>query len=290
MKKAFISILSILLFAVFVSAKDVVITGTVKSFATGDVIASAAVFAFGTDLANLTIPDNVDSFYTDLNGNFSKTIQVADNANVLIYGAQKEGYLIKSVPILYIVSPMPTEVNVGDILLKTIDDATDTLKVDGIVIDSATQDPVSNATVVLASGVIGDITIDTFTTDNAGVLNAKLPYIPSDNPMFNFIFFGVSKELYSSVSDTAAIGQNGSIDLGTIEIVKINTPITPLFASITKLAPTHFSVYSLQGKRIYSGPISTFGKLKRNKFSNQQFIIKYFKNENLIGTEKILNR
>lgn len=290
MKRAFISVLSILLFAACVSAKDVLVTGTVKSYANGDPIPNAAVFAIGASFTMTAIPEDVDTFYTDENGAFSKTIQVSDEDNVLAFGAQKDGYLIKTSIIPYLFTPIPTEADLGDILLKTIDDATDTLKVTGLVVDSATQSPVPDASVILTSGVIGDIAIDTFTADNAGVIDIKMPYIPGDNPMFNFIFYSVSKDLYTSVADSASIQQDGSVDLGTVELVKINTPITQIFNHVSTLAPTHFAVYSIQGKKIYSGSIKDFRELKNIKFSNQQFVIKYYRNENLIGAEKILKR
>ncbi len=290
MKRAFISVLTILLLVVCVSAKDVLVTGTVKSYATGDPIANAAVFAIGANLTMTAIPDSVDTFYTDDNGAFSKTIQVLDADNVLAFGAQKDGYLIKTSMIPYIFTPIPTEADLGDILLKTIDDATDTLEVSGVVVDSVTQSPVADASIILTSGVIGDIVIDTFKTDNVGVLDVKMAYIPGDNPMFNFIFYGVSKDLYESVADSATIDQNNSVDLGTVELVKINTPITPIFNHMSSLLPTHFSVYSLQGKKIYSGSLNDFSELKSIKFSNQQFVIRYFRNEHFIGSEKVLNK
>lgn len=290
MKRAFISFIAIILIAFCVSAKDVVVSGTVKSFATEEPIPTAAVFAVGMNLTAITMPDSVDTFYTDLNGNFSITIQVKDDDNIMISGALKEGYLVKTDLEMYFLGSIPAQVDLGDILLKTTADATDTLEVSGSVIDSINKIPVPNAKVVLTSGVIGDITIDSLFTNEIGEFVAKLPYIPGDNAMFNFMIYNVSEDLYIAKGDTATIPSNKEIDLGVIELVRINTPITPLLKNLSKLVPTHFSLYSLRGMKIYSGTINEFENLNKIKFSNQQFIIKYFKNDILIGTEKIINK
>lgn len=290
MKKISI-ILIVLALASFTSAKEVLVTGTVKSFATNEVIESAAVFALGASLTMTTIPDSVDTFFTDSNGSFSKTITVPDGSDVLVYGAQKEGYLIKNELQMYFIIGIPDQVDLGDIFLKTLGDATDTLEIIGSVIDSISKEPVAEANVLLTSGAFGDITIDTVKTDNNGNFEANLPFIPSDNgALFNFMLYNVSKELYASKGDTAGISSDNTVDIGAIEIVKINTPVTPIFNHISRFAPTHFSVYTLQGKKIHSGSMSKFAKLKKSDFSNQQLIIKFFRNDNLVSVEKIIKK
>lgn len=290
MRKVNQIVLFLLICTTFIFAKDVLVKGTVKSFATGDVIDGAAVFALGINMTAMAIPDSVDTFYTNASGYFEKTIQVEDGDNTLIFGAQKENYLVKTDMKAYLFTSIPSEVDLGDVLLKTIDDASDTLKVSGVVLDSITNLPVSGATVMITSGVIGDITIDSLTTNDNGEFQGAMPYIPGENALFNFLLYSVSKDKYNTKADTSNISENGIIDLGDIFISPIITPITKIFNNGLSIKPTHFTVYSLQGKKIYSGTMRSYARFKKSDFSNQQFIIKYFKNGNLLAAEKVLKK
>lgn len=283
-------VISLLILISLISAKDVLVKGTVKSFATEEPIANAAVSAMGVNMNMAAFPTALDTFFTDETGYFEKTIQVEDSDNILFYGAQKDGYLIKTNMELFIFGGIPAEVNIGDVLLKTIADATDTLEVAGSVIDSLTKEPLVGANVMISSGVVGDITIDSFSTDNDGNFAGKMPYIPGENALFNFAFYGVSKDQYEAKGDTTAISSDGAINLGEVELVPVNTPIVNIIKNIVNIKPTHFKVYSLQGKEIYSGSMSSFAKLNKKDFSNQQFVIKYFKEKSLVSVEKVLKK
>ena len=268
-------------------AKDVTVSGTVKADATGQPIDEATVILFGGTLDMSSMPDSVDTFYTGSDGTFEKTITVPDNANILFYGGSKEGYLAKTAINQYLLTPMPTEIDVGDILLKTIDEAQDTLYVSGNVVDSLTQDPLPDVKIRITSGLIGDITVDSLFSDAQGEFEGKIPYIPSTSPLFNAIFYGAEKDEYTPKNDTAGIPDNEIIDLGTIELVKINIAIKyyPL-QKLTMLQPTHIAVYSLNGKLIYEGPFSDKKVLNIVNTANQQVLIRYYRSNKLLGVIK----
>ncbi len=268
------------------SAKEVTISGTVKESATSQPVPTAAVFAIAASLDMGTMPDSVDTFYTETDGTFEIVITAKDDDQILIYGAQKEGFLVRSEMQNYILTPMPEQVDAGDILLKTTDEAKDTLQIKGVVVDSVTQAPLPGASVIVTSGVVGDISVDSFSTDAQGAFEGKLPYIPGENSLFNFLFFNAAKESYDSKGDTAGIPENEIVDLGTIEMNPTNTSIALPPKKFTTLKPTHISIFSLQGKRIYCGPVKTCNLLKKQEFSNQQVIVRYFRNEKLVGTAK----
>ncbi len=276
------------IFLTSASAGEVKVSGSVKEFASNQPVPSAAVFALSANLNMSTIPDTMDTFYTESDGTFEYVITAKDDDRILIYGAQKESFLIKSEMKNYLLSSIPAQVDLGDILLKKPDDAKDTLEIKGAVVDSVTQAPLPDAKVIVTSGVIGDISVDSFTTDAQGTFVGKLPYIPGSNILFNFLFFNATKDNYDPKSDTANIPSNEIVDLGTIELNRNNTSIVFPSNKFTTVRPTHIALFSLQGKRIYYGPIEACNLLKKTEISNQQVIVRCFRNEKLIGTVKNL--
>ncbi len=280
--------LSILIISNVIYAKDVTVSGTVKADATGQPISEAMVTAFGASLDMSSMPDSIDTIVTGSDGTFEMTITVADNANVLFYGGFKDGYLAKTDIKQYILQPMPTAVNVGDILLKTMADATDTLQVSGTVVDSITREPLPNTKIRVTSGLIGDITIDSLTSDAQGNFEGKIPYIPGTNPLFKAIFYAAEKDGYVPKGDTAGIPDNEIIDLGTIELVENTNPIKHNLQPIKILQPTHVAVYSVQGKLLYKGLINNYSIPNKLKTSNQQIIVRYYRNNKLLGVIKNL--
>jgi hypothetical protein len=268
--------------------KDVTVSGTVKAAATNEPINEASVALFGGTLDMSTIPDSIDTVFTGSDGTFEATITVPENANILFYGAHKEGYLAKTDIKQYLLTPMPTEIDVGDILLKTIDDAKDTLRVSGTVVDSITQEPLSDVKIRVTSGLIGDITIDSLTSDAQGKFDGKIPYIPGTNPLFKAIFYSAEKDGYIPKGDTAGIPDNEIIDLGTIELVEENIAIKYPIQKFKMQQPTHIAVYSMNGKLIYEGPFNHQKVFDILNTANQQVLIRYYRNNKLLGVIKDL--
>lgn len=281
--------LIIILFSHAAFTKDVTVSGIVKAAATSQTISEATVMLFGGTMDMSSIPDTMDTVFTGSDGTFEKTITVPEDATILFYGASKEGYLAKTDIKQYLLTPMPTEIDVGDILLKTIDEAKDTLYVSGAVVDSITQDPLPDVKIRITSGLIGDITIDSLMSDAQGEFEGKIPYIPGTSPLFNAISYGAEKDEYTPKGDTAGIPDNGIIDLGTIELVKVNIAIKyyPI-QKLKMLRPTHIAVYSVNGKLIYEGPFNDHKVFDILNTANQQVLIKYHRNNKLLGVIKDL--
>lgn len=281
-------IIIVLFLSQILFAKEVTVKGTVKAAATNQPVPQAMVVLFGGTMDMSTMPDTMDTVITENDGTFELTITVTENANVLFSGAHKEGFLAKTAMKPYLLLPMPTQINLGDILLKTIADAKDTLTISGSVIDSITKDPIAGAKIRVTSGLIGDITIDSLTSGADGKFVGRIPYIPSTSPLFNAIFYGAEKDEYTPKGDTAGIPSNEIIDLGAIELVKINIAVRYPFKRLNKLQPTHIAVYSLNGKLLYEGLYSKIKIFNLLRTSNRHLIVRYYRNDKLLGTIKDL--
>ena len=265
-------------------AKTLPVKGVVKAEATNLPIDSAMVVLFEGSPSMSTMPSTFDTIFTKSDGTFQKTITISDTAGGLISGVYKTGYLAKTAFKLF-VTGIPNSVDLGTILLKTIADAKDTLQVKGLVIDSITKQPLQDAIIVVTSGLIGDITIDSIPTGADGRFDEKIPYI-KNSPLFNEMIYIASKTGYVTKGGRKAIPQNQIVDLGTIELYNPNIAIKNTVIKLIRSKPTHVAIYTLNGKMIYKGTIAHYRQALDRLSSSQQLVIRYYRNDMLIGELK----
>jgi len=265
-------------------AKSLPVNGVVKAEATNQPIDSAMIVLFEGSLSMSTMPTTFDTIFTNKDGTFQKTITITDTAKGLISAVYKTGYLAKTAFKPFITG-IPNSVDLGTILLKTIADAKDTLQVKGLVVDSITKQPLQNALIVITSGLIGDITIDSIVTGADGRFNEKIPYI-KNSPLFNEMIYFASKTDYQPKGGRKAIPANEIVDLGTIELYNPNIAIKNTVIKLIQGEPTHVAVYTLNGKMIYKGTTALFQKALNGLSSSQQLIIRYYRNDMLVGELK----
>jgi len=277
-----VTVIAGLLFSVY--GKTLPVNGVVKAASNNQPIDSAMVVLFEGSLSMSTMPSTFDTIFTNKDGTFQKTITISDTAGGMISAVYKTGYLAKTAFKPFITG-IPNSVDLGTILLKSTADAKDTLGVKGLVIDSITKQPLQNAVVVITSGLIGDITIDSIVTGADGRFNEKIPYI-KNSPLFNEMIYFASKTDYQPKGGRKAIPANEIVDLGTIELYNPNIAIKNTVIKLIQGEPTHVAVYTLNGKMIYKGTTALFQKALNGLSSSQQLIIRYYRNDMLVGELK----
>ncbi len=266
-------------------AKEVKVSGFVKTFSNNQPIDSAMVVIFETDLSMSSAPSSFDTTFSQTNGAFNMVITVSDTCKMLVYAAYKPGFLAKSATRMFLLQPVPNDLKLGEIKLKTIDDAKDTLQVKGKTVDSLTSEAIADALLVITSGLIGDITIDSVRSGTNGEFDTKIPFIPSSG-LFNSMIYLASKDEYEPKQGMQDIPQNRVVDLGTVKMYKIGNPIKNPYQILYNAKPNQVKIYAINGKLLYTGSIDR-ATIKSAKFvTNQQVIVRYFKDNKLIGTLK----
>lgn len=268
-------------------AKSLPVNGVVKAEGTNKPIDSAMVVLFEGSMSMTGAPATFDTVFTKADGTFQKTITISDTAKGMISAVYKTGYLAKTAfkPFL---TGIPNSVDLGTILLKTTADAKDTLQVKGLVIDSITKQPLENAIIVVTSGLLGDISIDSISTGADGRFNEKIPYI-KNSPLFNEMIYFASKTDYAQKGGRKAIPANEIVDLGTIELVKQSIQIKNPFIKLIQIKPTHIAVYTVHGKMLHRGRITEYPKVMNKLSSSQQLVIRYYRNDVLVEESKGVN-
>lgn len=285
-KLTIMSALGILLLGMFSSAigveKEITVSGTVSDTAGNPIDSAIILITRDTVSVNPTF----DTIYSGPDGNFSKEIQVNDNAIGVAYAASKRGYETK-----YGYGQITgTTCNLGTIVLRKSGSGTRTVHVFGSVYNARTNQPVNQALVILSTS--GNI-VDPPDSAYSGTDGAFYKAIEIDSSGIGqvapMLLYRIEKEGFLPAQGREMI-RTDTVDLGKIDIEPNPTSIengNPI--SFTVAVPNNISIYSLKGQLIYSGAEMNIDRLVHLGIisKSQPMIISYKLNNNVLFRKKV---
>jgi hypothetical protein len=285
---SFIKTVPLFVFSLFmvVSAvqRTITISGTVVDSVTGLPVQDAIVLLFDTqslniDTSNLsTLP--FDTAFTAANGTFSRTITAPQTNLILVYAVTKTGYsLYYSGTAL-----LSTTVNLGTI--KIVPNALapkDTIMVSGKVVDSATGLGISGALVGLSGGDLDTVGKTAITTSDGTFSRQVIINKVGSLTIVGYIAYNAGYN--PALGQKTATGK--TVDLGTITL-SANTHVRWNRQPVRSLSinATGMSVYSLNGRLLYTGPIASPGRIARQ--SSGTVLVDLRNNGMSVGKKKIV--
>jgi hypothetical protein len=245
----------------FAAQRTVTVSGVVVDSVTGQPVPNAIVLLLDTNITDITQIDSVDintlkpdTAFTSTDGSFSKTITTAATNLILAYMIVKEGYAIYLTGTIM----LSTTINLGTIkLVPTALAPKDTVMVSGKVVDSKTGQGIPDAKVAI-SGADMDTTGKTVTTDANGTFSRQV--ILTRITSLTIVGYVAYKEGYEPVIGTKP-APGKTVDLGTI-VLSSNAPVlcNPKKRMHPQNGLTTMTLYSLNGKRLYSGRVVPPGR------------------------------
>ncbi len=273
----FTAFIIVLFASVFSRADTVTVTGTVVD-SDGNPVGDAMVLLI-TDTSDIV--NGIDTVFTAADGKIDTKITVDPGTAAIVYMVIKDGYTSK-----YGYGIIASGVlALGEIVLTQPGD-NDTISVTGTVVDSVTGDPIENAQVIISSITV--MKPDSILTDGSGKFICKVE-ISGDTTITEQVFYAVSKDGYQMKTGMQNTGQD-PLDLGTI---LLQIPIDPIIHNpvfpITQIQPDRMEIYSINGQRLYAGPVLDLrSKRAGTIIRNQSVVVRYMQDTRVLGSRKIV--
>ncbi|MBN1129407.1 MAG: carboxypeptidase regulatory-like domain-containing protein [Chitinispirillaceae bacterium] len=217
-----------------------------------------------------------DTVFTSSNGSFSYVMEIESTSNIMFYVLLKEMYAPK---ISYeLLLGVTTSIALDTLLLVPSNlSGKDTVVVSGTVVDSVNGQGIAGALVGLMGGDL-DTVGKTVVTGADGLFSKQIIVNTVTIELagtFTFVAFGVVKDGYAPATGIKmANGQ--TVDLDTIRL----SPSTSIrWNGFTRnplsVNANSMSVYSLNGRLLYTGPIISSDRIARHSSGAVMVDLKY---------------
>jgi hypothetical protein len=231
------------------------------------------------------LPLSTDSTYTDAKGMFTKELTVDLNAYGITYHILKDGWQEKSGYSLLTLLP---SLDLGTLTLSQ--GTSKKITVSGTILDTATNQPIYNALVLLRTSLWVKKP-DSAYTDTNGNFIKQLAQTWIDTSIFTLV-------LYYSVEKRGYIPKNGqlpipspTINLGKIFLKTLIVNITPHPLQISAQVPSadRMELYSLNGRLLYTGAVKNINTVLKS--SSLPVIVCFKLNDKILyKTKRMLSR
>ncbi len=267
--------------------KTVTVSGKITDNATSQPIPQAMVLLFAVStiaidmnhLADfLKSVKNIDTVFSNADGSFSDSLKASQDAIGVVCVPLKQGYQMDYHATL--LSPTIKTVNFGAIKLEKSDLLPrDTIRVSGIVVDSATGIPLDNCWIVMSGFESWDTAGNTVFTGGNGAFSKQV-IIAGTSSTKTLLFFA-SKTGYENTGGQLQVSGK-QVDLGTIKLSKPGAGVKGGSRSLFRAqAVTSMNAYGVNGRLLYAGPVLALHAILRQYGNPAVILLK--RNEAVIG-------
>jgi hypothetical protein len=258
-----------LFFPVSASQRSITVAATVIDSASRQPIPEARVMFYtsstiqfdSSNMAKMVGNSKLDTATCGSNGKLSFPMKIASNSLVLVCPAFKKDYVMGYKTVF--LQPTATSVDIGSIKLqKWMNSRKDTLTITGTLIDSATLSPMPGCFIYI-NGLGGWDTAGNTSVSGADGKFSKKVIIAS---LVKTLAYTVVKEQDMSwlKSGMRQYATSKQISLGTMRLpTQMSGILTNNVIVRSQPGAKGLKIYTISGGLLYSGPVSSFGKIQR---------------------------